>query len=471
MLYPGYDPYVGLPPAILHYGSDFKLSRDPTITSDAAIASDAAGADSIYFNKMSHANLDLYEFIHSSGCRPDEPAGPAAFFFPEPPPPLHGEPKARRSGRDLLCILHLQMLNAALCDFYKQRCSHRVVCPLEVPLEQMNSLFEWCHDEHPNCANYAAQGECVRNPEWMIAHCAASCNTCKMRFLPLLLGPSQLAGPDATLYLEPARASARASSMRRSLQRSMLVAAHEEGCRGVCSFQAVRLRYGLVSQGVAFPHEAGGEDPAAEAVGGRARRAPAEGAAAEAAATQAQSSRREASDAGGHECTAGGDHGGGGSGSKEGGGGEEGGPRRVAWPSWLGHRIESSIGTADFGGSLRCLALGGLLVAGGDGCNPVADSYYHARVVLLERGSCMFAVKATHAQAAGARAVLVHEPLHSSSGQAFSIGGDGVLSERITIPLLSIDQACIPLPTVACRYLPLRAVTYRCVPLHTVACR
>ena len=84
----------------------------------------------------------------------------------------------------MLCILHLQLLNAALCDFYAQRCYVPVTCPVDVPLGQMNALLEWCHDEHPSCAGYAAQGECVRNPEWMIAHCAAACNTCKTRFLP-----------------------------------------------------------------------------------------------------------------------------------------------------------------------------------------------------------------------------------------------------------------------------------------------
>lgn len=44
MLYPGYQPWLGLGPNILHYGSDFTLKH---------------GSQTVYFNKMSHTALSL----------------------------------------------------------------------------------------------------------------------------------------------------------------------------------------------------------------------------------------------------------------------------------------------------------------------------------------------------------------------------------------------------------------------------
>ena len=38
-----------------------------------------------------------------------------------------------------------------------------------------------CADKHPNlCPNYAASGECLNNPGWMVINCARSCNACHL---------------------------------------------------------------------------------------------------------------------------------------------------------------------------------------------------------------------------------------------------------------------------------------------------
>jgi len=38
-----------------------------------------------------------------------------------------------------------------------------------------------CKDRHDACVRFAKQGECTKNPGWMIMFCAASCDACHMR--------------------------------------------------------------------------------------------------------------------------------------------------------------------------------------------------------------------------------------------------------------------------------------------------
>jgi len=38
-----------------------------------------------------------------------------------------------------------------------------------------------CKDRHQQCVGFARQGECERNPGWMIINCAASCHRCHLR--------------------------------------------------------------------------------------------------------------------------------------------------------------------------------------------------------------------------------------------------------------------------------------------------
>jgi hypothetical protein len=37
-----------------------------------------------------------------------------------------------------------------------------------------------CNDRHPQCTGYAENGECVKNPGWMIVNCPVSCNACHL---------------------------------------------------------------------------------------------------------------------------------------------------------------------------------------------------------------------------------------------------------------------------------------------------
>lgn len=41
--------------------------------------------------------------------------------------------------------------------------------------------FANCVDRHHNCAVFERQGECHKNPGWMIVNCAKSCNACHLR--------------------------------------------------------------------------------------------------------------------------------------------------------------------------------------------------------------------------------------------------------------------------------------------------
>lgn len=47
--------------------------------------------------------------------------------------------------------------------------------PLEV------SLNDQCDDRHAQCEQFAHQGECHKNPGWMIVNCPHSCNSCHLR--------------------------------------------------------------------------------------------------------------------------------------------------------------------------------------------------------------------------------------------------------------------------------------------------
>ena len=46
--------------------------------------------------------------------------------------------------------------------------------PLEVNVNE-------CKDRHAQCKGYLQQGECERNPGWMIVNCPISCNACHLR--------------------------------------------------------------------------------------------------------------------------------------------------------------------------------------------------------------------------------------------------------------------------------------------------
>ena len=104
-----------------------------------------------------------------------------------------------------------------------------------------------------------------------------------------------------------------------------------------------------------------------------------------------------------------------------------------------------TIGTADFGAPVTTAAVTGLLVgavdpadaAGNsttDACSTITNaSQVAGKVALVDRGTCPFVDKATHAQAAGAIGVVV---VNNASG-VIGMGGD---APGVTIPVVMISQ-------------------------------
>lgn len=105
-----------------------------------------------------------------------------------------------------------------------------------------------------------------------------------------------------------------------------------------------------------------------------------------------------------------------------------------------------TIGTADFGAPVGTTAVTGLLAgavdpadaAGNsttDACSTITNaSQVTGKVALVDRGTCPFVDKATHAQAAGAIGVVI---VNNTSG-VIGMGGD---APGVTIPVVMISQA------------------------------
>jgi hypothetical protein len=105
-----------------------------------------------------------------------------------------------------------------------------------------------------------------------------------------------------------------------------------------------------------------------------------------------------------------------------------------------------SIGTASFGADVTTTGVSGTLVQATDpsdvagtlttdGCSTITNaSAVAGRIALIDRGTCPFTDKATHAQAAGAIAVVI---ANNQSG-IVQMGGD---ASGVTIPVVSISQA------------------------------
>ena len=106
-----------------------------------------------------------------------------------------------------------------------------------------------------------------------------------------------------------------------------------------------------------------------------------------------------------------------------------------------------SVGTAAFGAPLTAAGLTDEIRVGRDdantdgpsitdGCTPLINAAELAgRIVLMDRGTCGFAVKAKNAQNAGAAAVLI---ANTAAGPAPGLGGT---DPTITIPVASVSQA------------------------------
>jgi hypothetical protein len=103
------------------------------------------------------------------------------------------------------------------------------------------------------------------------------------------------------------------------------------------------------------------------------------------------------------------------------------------------------VGTADFGADVTVAGLSGVLVqatdpsdASGtlttDGCSTITNaSEVAGKIALIDRGTCAFVDKATHAQAAGAIGLVV---VNNAAG-VVQMGGDAA---SVTIPVVSISQ-------------------------------
>ena len=172
MLYPGYQPWLGRGPNILHYGSDYTVKHVPPGNGIA---------HEVYFNKMTHTQLRL------ENC-PGVLMG--AFEVSD---------WAGVSKRDALCIEHLAVIDAAFCHFYAKQaqCETHQIPPACVSIGEArlseisrdaHQVFSRCDDEHDACASWAASGECERNKNFMHSSCAKSCKSCGKSLTELNLG-------------------------------------------------------------------------------------------------------------------------------------------------------------------------------------------------------------------------------------------------------------------------------------------
>lgn len=93
-----------------------------------------------------------------------------------------------RSKRDLVCIEHVRMLNAAMCEYIRAHCD-QPGWPTECStmsaaehdravLEAREAFSRSCVDLHPECRRWATRGECQKNAGYMMSTCAVSCESC-----------------------------------------------------------------------------------------------------------------------------------------------------------------------------------------------------------------------------------------------------------------------------------------------------
>jgi hypothetical protein len=107
-----------------------------------------------------------------------------------------------------------------------------------------------------------------------------------------------------------------------------------------------------------------------------------------------------------------------------------------------------AVGTADFGAALTYSGVSGTLVAAldpadssgmstFDACSALTNaSAVRGKIALIDRGTCLFAIKARHAQDAGAIAVVIADNVDSAAP-----GGLGGGDSTITIPAVRITKA------------------------------
>eukprot|EP01036_Dinobryon_divergens_P014838 gene14838-20070_t len=77
--------------------------------------------------------------------------------------------------------------DAGTCETGDQQCADKLYAKQVIPKganaqgRPREAVISECKDRHAQCAGFANQGECTRNPGWMIVNCPMSCNSCHLR--------------------------------------------------------------------------------------------------------------------------------------------------------------------------------------------------------------------------------------------------------------------------------------------------
>jgi hypothetical protein len=230
---------------------------------------------------------------------------------------------------------------------------------------------------------FAAKGECLNNPNWMMSTCARSCGTCRVARRPqlrALLGTVARHGPLVPVPAHDALSHLlRRHERRRQGRAAMQRLAVQHGCGEVCTFFGVRVRYG---RGHAAPPGGGSHQGEGECAAGEGGGTAGEGGHQLKEAVERRMRSNAAGAAGAADAGVAGAAGAGGT------------------AGTLPHRLSGAVGVAEFGAGLDCLRRRAPLRLGEhDGCD-YSSVPYSGSVVLLPRGGCSFVRKAMYAQVA-----------------------------------------------------------------------
>eukprot|EP00873_Tetraselmis_striata_P002928 jgi/Tetstr1/423192/TSEL_001312.t1 len=172
MLYPEYMP-TGFPD-IMHYGILFNIGE-------------------YRFDKHWYTNFDILSCPAPNPA--PNPTHPLTGLLPPPPRPSELPPAAAplQRLRHLYAAATVALLNEAFCKFHMRRCQQtpelvRMCAQADrLSAELLDELFrqegtiqsfDACADEESACADWAAKGECTRNPGFMHPACRLSCGLC-----------------------------------------------------------------------------------------------------------------------------------------------------------------------------------------------------------------------------------------------------------------------------------------------------